>query len=211
LAVATQHEVDTDPIGAVIDAFVSIVIHMSRVVYGPDFRPLRVELTHEGAGCRQKRREFFGCPVEYRASQNALEIPRDVARQALASGNAELAHANERVIRDYLAQIGGGPIARQVRARIIRDLSSGEVRAETVAAELNMSPRTLQRRLRDEGASYTTVLDDTRRELAQRLIEDQTMTLSEIGYLLGFSEVSSFSRSFRRWTDLSPTEYRARC
>ena len=211
LTVATQHDLKAEPIGAVIDAFVSIVIHMSRVIYGPDFRPLRVELTHEGLGCRQKRREFFTSPVNYQAAQNAVEVSRDVARKVLPSANAELAHANEEVIKDYLARIGGGPTAVRVRAQIIRDLSSGVLRAETIASELNMSPRTLQRRLRDEGATYTTVLDDTRRELAQRLIEDQTMTLSEISYLLGFSEVSSFSRSFRRWTDLSPTEYRIRC
>jgi AraC-like DNA-binding protein len=211
LTVATQHDISAEPVGAVIDAFVSIVIHMSRVVYGPDFRPLGVELIHEGSGCRQKRREFFGSPVEYQATQNALTVSKHVVRRALASGNAELAHANERVIKDYLAQIGGGPTAMQVRAQIIRDLSSGAVRAETVAAELNMSSRTLQRRLHDEGASYTTVLDDTRRELARRLIEEQTMTLSEISYLLGFSEVSSFSRSFRRWMGQSPTDYRIRC
>jgi len=211
LTVASQHGVSAEPIGAVIDAFVSIVIHMSRVVYGPDFGPLRVELAHEGSGCRQKRREFFRCPVEYQATQNALTVSRHVASQALASGNAELAHANERVIKDYLDRIVDGPTTMQVRAQFIRDLSSGAIHAEIVAAELNMSTRTLQRRLRDEGASYTMILDDTRRELAQRLTEDKKMTLSEISYLLGFSEVSSFSRSFRRWTGLSPTVYRKSC
>jgi len=79
-----------------------------------------------------------------------------------------------------------------------------------VAELLNLSRRTLQRRLEDEGTSFKAVLDDTRRELANRLIHDRLMTLGEIAYLLGFSETSSFSRACRRWTGVSPSQLRGR-
>lgn len=197
-----------DASASVIDSVVAVVIHMSQEICGRDFSPLRVEMTHQGAGCRQRRREFFRCPLVYGASQNVVEVSADIASQTLPSANAGLAHANEKVIRDYLTQIGGGFAAQQVRVRLINGLSSGCVRAATVAGELNMSPRTLQRKLSDEGTSFSAVLDGTRRELAIRLLGDKTMTFCEISYLLGFSEESSFSRSFRRWTGTSPTEYR---
>jgi AraC-like DNA-binding protein len=210
LSIGSRSGVPQDPSAAVIDAIVAVVIHMSQEICGRGFQPLRVELTHRGAGCRQRRREFFGCPVEYGASQNAVEVSADVASRTLPSANAELAHANERVIRDYLSQVRGGFVAQQVKLRLINELSSGSVRAATVAKELNMSPRTLQRRLSEEETSFSAVVDDTRRELAIRLIGDRTMTLGEISYLLGFSEESSFSRSFRRWTGTSPSDYRKR-
>jgi AraC-like DNA-binding protein len=71
-----------------------------------------------------------------------------------------------------------------------------------------MSLRTLQRRLSDDNTTYKQVLDDTRRELAERFVRDDSLTLNEITYLLGFSEISSFSRSFKRWTGLAPSVYR---
>ena len=99
LIVGARPGLNQQPNGATIDAFVSIVIHMSRVIYGSDFCPLLVELTHPGDGCRQKRREFFGCNVGYQAAENAVEVSKDVARKILPSANAELAHANEKAIK----------------------------------------------------------------------------------------------------------------
>ena len=194
----------------ITDAFVSIVVHMCGAICGPDFRPLRVELVHEGSGCRQKRREVFGAPIQYGARENALYFAKAVARKPLASANAELAHANERVVADYLAEFEKAAIVWQVRTLLIKHMSSGEINMGRVAELLNLSRRTLQRRLEDEGTSFKTILDDTRRELAQRLIRDRAMTLGEISYLLGFSETSSFSRACRRWTGVSPSQLRGR-
>lgn len=210
LSVAPKEDVGRTPSAAVIDAFTAIVIHMSREICGPDFFPLSVELMHPGHGCRQRRREVFGTQIVYEAHQNAVEVSEDLARRRLPSANAELAHANEQVIKDYLAQIPGGLTSERVKHRLIDGLASGGIRAAVVAKELNVSERTLQRRLAKEGTNFSAVLDETRRELAIRLVEDRTMTLGEISYLLGFSEESSLSRSFRRWTGTSPTEYRNR-
>jgi AraC-like DNA-binding protein len=167
-----------------------------------------VSLTHEGAGCRQRRQEFFRAPVHYNAARNAISIDLAVARRPLSSANAELAHANERVIKDYLAQLSGSPTVLRVKARLIDDMPSGPVPAAVIAAELHMSPRSLQRKLREEGTTYKAVLEETRRDLAKRLIEDEELSLSDITYMLGFSEVSSFSRSFKRWTGMAPSVVR---
>lgn len=191
-----------------VDAATSNVVHMCRVIYGADFNPTRIELCHPGEGCRERRREFFRCPIHYDADETAIEIERQVARKPLSTANADLAHANERVISDYLAELGGGGVAARVRARLVDGLPSGDVTEKSVAESLYMSPRTLQRRLSDENTTYKKVLEETRRQLAEKFIQDHSLTLNEITYLLGFSEISSFSRSFKRWTGMAPTVYR---
>jgi len=196
---------------AVIDAALANVVHMCRATYGPDFRPSLVEFVHGGDGCRQKRREFFKAPVVYRGAENALEIAADVVAKPLATANADLAHANERVIADYLAQLGRDSTVARVQAKLIDGLSSGDITAQRVAESLFISQRTLQRQLAREGTSFTAVMEETRRELAERFIRDQSLTLIEITFLLGFSEISSFSRAFKRWTGLAPTEFRSQC
>ncbi len=195
----------------VIDAALANVVHMCRATYGPDFRPSRVEFVHGGDGCRQRRREFFKAPVVYRGRENALEIAADVVAKPLATANAELAHANERVIADYFAQLGPGTTVARVQAKLIDGLPSGNITAERIAESIFVSQRTLQRQLAREGTSFTAVLDQTRRELAERFIRDQSLTLIEITFLLGFSEISSFSRAFKRWTGLAPTEFKSQC
>ncbi len=208
LVFAVQSEYDEEPQAVVLDAVTSNLVHMCRMTYGKDFNPVRVDLSHPGKGCRRRRREFFRAPIRYNAEETALEIDRAVAQKPLSTANADLAHANERVIADYLAELRGAGTVGRVRARLVDDLPSGTVTEKSVAESLNMSLRTLQRRLRDENTTYQAILDDTRRRLARRFIRDRTLTLNEITYMLGFSEISSFSRSFKRWTGVPPSVYR---
>jgi AraC-like DNA-binding protein len=77
-----------------------------------------------------------------------------------------------------------------------------------VARQLTLAPRTLQRRLAAEGVSYQQLVDVVRREAAERLLTDASMSIGEIGYLLGFSEPSAFHRAFKRWHSLAPHDYR---
>jgi AraC-like DNA-binding protein len=84
----------------------------------------------------------------------------------------------------------------------------GEVTLESVASRLAMTPRTLQRRLRDEGTTFRRMLDDYRRELASRYLTNALLTVDEVAYLLGFSESSAFHKAFKRWTSKAPAEFR---
>jgi AraC-like DNA-binding protein len=95
-----------------------------------------------------------------------------------------------------------------VRVRLLDSLSSGEVEETEAARALNMSRRTLQRRLAEEGTSFTEVLDETRRQVALRYVGNSRMPLKEVCYLVGFSEPSNFTRAFRRWTGKAPSDYR---
>ncbi len=197
-----------DPPGVLMDAVLATVVHMCRVSYGQAFKPLRVDFVHDGQGCRGERRSFFAAPVHYSKRENTLLLPKGALRRRLATANTVLARTNDRIIADYLAQLGKGGTVMRVKTKLIDHLPSGAVTEEAIAQSLHMSLRTLQRKLGEEGTTYKRLLEETRRTLAERYIEDASLTLSEITYLLGFSEASSFSRSFKRWTGLTPSLYR---
>ena len=98
--------------------------------------------------------------------------------------------------------------SRKVERAIAELLPSGDISDDKVADALFMSTRTLQRRLSEEGLTYKQLLESVRHTLAGQYIRDEKLSLNEISYLLGFSEQSSFSRAFKRWTGTSPSEAR---
>ena len=199
---------ELDPPGVVMDTVLATVVHMCRVSYGQGFNPVGVEFTHGGQGCQQERKAFFRAPVSYARGENSLLFSKAQVREPLATANAVLARTNDKVIADYLTQLGEKTAVMRVKAKLIDRLPSGAVTEEEIAANLHMSLRTLQRKLGEEQTTYKRVLEETRRELAERYIEDASLTLNEITYLLGFSDASSFSRSFKRWTGVAPSLFR---
>jgi AraC-like DNA-binding protein len=99
-------------------------------------------------------------------------------------------------------------VTERVRALIGEQLSSGEAGADRIARSLHMSRRTLGRKLEHEGTTFKQLLDDTRRRLALRYVGGHDLGLTEIAFLLGFSQAGPFHRAFKRWTGQTPLEYR---
>ncbi|WP_336365946.1 helix-turn-helix transcriptional regulator [Marinobacter sp. C2H3] len=97
----------------------------------------------------------------------------------------------------------------RVRGLIAAQLDRGRVGVEAVAAQLHMSRYTLHKKLRREGVTFARLLEDVRRKQALTYLQDKTKPLVEIAEQLGFSELSAFSRAFKRWMGKSPAEYRA--
>jgi AraC-like DNA-binding protein len=95
-----------------------------------------------------------------------------------------------------------------IRKTIAELMKDGSPDIGRVAKRLALSPRTLQRRLKDIGLEFKALVDDTRRRFAVEYLKDSENTLTEIAFLLGYSEVSAFSRAFKRWTGITPVGYR---
>ena len=108
----------------------------------------------------------------------------------------------------YLANRAREDFVSRTRAAILDRLGDGNVTETAVAKMLHLSPRQLNRKLSEEDTNFRTLLVECRRELAEQYINDSSLSLTEISYLLGFSEASSFSRAYRRWTGKSPTQAR---
>lgn len=207
--VITNVKKDPPPAWAAIDAGLAVLMEMCRASWDESLRPLRVKLERKKPACADRFSEFYGADVEYSAPVNALYFDKSIVEKLLPTGNAELVRANDKIIHDYLAHWDRSQIALQVRKRLIEQLPSGRASEYTVARGLNLSPRTLQRKLREEGTTYKNLLEETRRELANQYIENSRLSINEITYLLGFSEPSNFTRAFKRWHGVSPTAYRA--
>jgi AraC-like DNA-binding protein len=138
-----------------------------------------------------------------------LVFDRESVERRLDGGNPELARHNDAIALQYLSQLERDNIEVRVREVLTQQLANGEPSQEDIAEILNMSARTLQRKLGECGTTYKEILDNTRHALALAYLSAPRHSLSEITYLLGFSAGSCFTRAFRRWTGLSPSDWRA--
>ncbi|TDF77590.1 AraC family transcriptional regulator [Pseudomonas sp. H9] len=152
----------------------------------------------------------FHAPLVFGAEHDALVFERADMEAPLPTANEAMAILHDRFAGEYLARFSESRVTHRARQVLCRVLPQGEPKREMVAQALHLSQRTLQRRLQEEGTSFQTLLDDTRRELAEQYLAQPSMTLLETAYLLGFADPSNFFRAFRRWFDVTPGEYRAR-
>jgi len=193
------------------DAWLATIIRFGRHIYRPDFSPLRVGLRRPKPGNNVKAfTEYFRAPVDFGCETNMLVFSKHDMQVQLPAANAELARQNDQVVLSLLARMDREDIIAQVRASVVDLLPSGECSKEKIAERLNMSERTLQGRLAMKNTSYRDLLNETRKELAEQYISQGLRSFSDVTYLLGFSDISSFSRAFRGWTGLSPSVYRER-
>lgn len=140
----------------------------------------------------------------------SFSLPRDLLSQPLATADAFLLPRFSETMQDLLANMPSDDLVEQVKRRIHLLLGSGEITEDRVATPLNISPRHLRRKLNQEGTSYEQLVDEVRKESAIRMISEGQLSLTSIAYELGFLDPSSFTRAFRRWTDMSPTAFRRR-
>jgi len=209
--VITLHYDFTSPQQPVRTDFgMAMLVAMCRANYGDDFNPVSITLAHPAPDCSDKYDELFRCPVTFCAAENRFTLTLEAANKPLTSSNPLLATLHDQFMVNYLAQLDTTKIQERVRAAIIEKLPDGNINDHKVADALYMNVRTLQRRLQKERTTFKTELNSVRQELADRYIRDSTKGLADISYLLGFSEMSSFSRAFKRWTGETPSRYRER-
>ena len=190
------------------DSAMAMLIAMCRANYGDDFSPASLSLTHPAPDCASKFYELFRCPINFDAADNRFTLTLESADKHLQGSNPLLSTLHDQFMIDYLAQLDNSNIVERVRAAVIQQLPDGHISDGVVAKALYMNVRTLQRRLQKENTTFKTQLNSVRQELADRYIRDSSKSLAEISYLLGFSEMSSFSRAFKRWTGETPSRYR---
>jgi len=178
----------------------AIMTRMCRFNYGNQWNPLRVTVAHPAPPDQSYFYSLFRCPVDFEAEENSLHIDLKQADKRLTGASKQLAQLHDHIVVKYLAHLSRKDIVNRVKAAILDGLGDGAATESSIAQTVNTSIRNLNRKL--------SKLVETRRELAEQYINDSTLTLTEISFLLGFSEVSSFSRAYRRWEGQSPSEAR---
>jgi len=190
-------------------ADLSVVVKMCRFICGEEWNPVQVHISYPEPADISYYFSYFRCPVVFNMASNGLQVDKTMAKKRVTGGNESLATLNDHMVTRYLAHQSREDIISRTRVTILDLLSEGRASEDSVAERLHLSHRQLNRKLKAEGASFRGLLRECRRELAEQYINDSTRSLTEISYLLGFSEPSSFSRAYRRWTGLSPSEARA--
>jgi AraC-like DNA-binding protein len=169
-----------------------------------------VSLSHQPEDVAEMER-VLGCPVRSGASWTGLAIPRESWRLPLRRTDPLLhrvleGHAESLAPRGRATDTAALDVRRVLTAR----MSDGATEVDVVARHLGMSTRTLQRRLAAAGISFQELLDETRREAAERCLTDSSLSIGEVAYLLGYSEPAAFHRAFKRWMGVTPQIFRAR-
>jgi len=169
-----------------------------------------VRFTHARPLNVSEHRRIFAAPVLFSQEQNALILPSETLSMPIAMANPEFLAFHEAFAEHLLRkQTSSSLTASRVQEILEKTILSGrQPESAAAAGDLAMSKRSLQAALAQEGTSYRRLLNETRRELAKHILEDPATPLCDIAFLLGFSEQSAFNHAFKRWTGLSPREFR---
>ena len=208
LVIAVPEDLFPNYVHAAPDAGMAIFLRMCQITVCEPLQPLHTALQRPKPACDEKFARVFGPSVEYKAPENRLCFDNEMVSRTLGTANPELARINDKTVVDYLARFDRARISMQVRSKIIEKLPDGLPKQDHVAETLNVSLRSLQRKLKEEQTSFKDLLEDTRQSLAVQYLREHHRSIGEITYLLGFSEPSNFTSAFKRWTGKTPAEYR---
>lgn len=189
----------------------TLAMLMSRLRYITDgqLSLLRVSLPIPKPGEDPVRERLWNTPLIYNFPSAEILIDADTWNRAATKADPYL-HATLKRMADQLqiSHAGDTTLERALRVRLRAALAQGNADPARLASLLGVSERTLQRRLTDAGRSYTEIVEDFRREESARLLSDRTIPLIEVAGRLGYSEQTSFTRAFRRWTGATPSAWR---
>ena len=182
---------------------------LCREVSRRPFAPTAVYFSHEGPPDLSSHEAYFQCPVCFGSGRDGLEIANGLLFAGNRLGDQGVSEFFDAHLENELAGlVDESRMGQHVIRQLTQELSEGVPTVSALAGQLGMSSRTLQRRLADEGLAYQELVDQTRRELAERLLQRDEFSLAEVAFLTGYAEQSAFTRAFKRWHGLTPTGYR---
>lgn len=191
-----------------IQATMVAITRMCRMLLGESFSATEVLFPFAPTAATVALETNLRAPLRFGSDKAGMLIDRQDMERPLPTANPELSRNSEEIAMKYLSRLNQKQLSQQVRRHVVEALPSGQIREEDIAAKLNLSTRTLQRRLLEEGVSFGDLLQSVRRELAGNYINDSQLSISEIAYLLGFSDQANFTRAFKRWFGVPPTDWR---
>jgi AraC-like DNA-binding protein len=182
------------------------LIRILRRLTNRDFTPRRITFTHtRDPRCLREIHRILRCPVEFAQTTDSWVLSQSVMQLPITSRDNHLlqilqAHAKDLVSERYSATGWRGMVENQ----LVGMLSSGRIKTAAVARQLGLSTRSFTRHLAEEGTSFGEILERVRHRMALRYLEDRAISLQQIAWLLGYSEVGAFNHAFKRWTGTSP-------
>ncbi len=172
-------------------------------------QPERVDFEHPAPADVTLHHEVFQCPVHFNQADNRLYFAKVLLDMPVRTADPRLFQALAPFLQQQRAsRAAASDLLSRLGQHIASTLSSGGASLELVADSIGMGPRTLQRRLAEHQVEFSQLVEEVRRSLALAYVGQAEYSITEIAVLLGYAESSSFSRAFRRWTQLTPQQYR---
>jgi AraC-like DNA-binding protein len=191
-----------------VDKVVALWVSKARHITGTDWNPLEVHLQSTETD-RETYEEFFKAPVHHDSPTNTLRFKSSALDIPTIESDSNLLAFLQPIADSLVSKLETRhQFAHRVQSTLLRLMQRGQYDMDSVATQLAISPRTLQRKLESEGTSFGAILDDSRQRAALEYLSRPEMSISETAFMLGFSEPSTFYRAFRRWTGKTPAQYR---
>jgi AraC-like DNA-binding protein len=193
-----------------VEFWLVTLMRICRQVTETRLAPRHVRIRHAPMRSSQELEAFFGHEVEFEANVDAIVFPAPFASLPIVRRDVYLNKLLRRYAEEVLARGSGSRTSFRaaVEGAIAQLLPHGRAQLAKVARQLGLSSRTLSRKLQDEGVTFAEILTEARAALAKRYLAEGELPVSEIAWLLGYREVSSMTNAFKRWTGLTPTEFR---
>ncbi|TDG13944.1 AraC family transcriptional regulator [Seongchinamella unica] len=190
------------------DYAIGMVSRMCSLALGDFLAPVKVELERPPPEEPERWESMLASRVSFSCERTCMGWYRSDILEPLVTGDPALARANDEQTQAYLDSFLMHSTARDVVDKIVEHLPDGPPSQQQIAEALHVSNRTLQRKLKEEGTSFMDLLQDTRLQMARKYLQHPNRSVVETAYLLGFSEPSTFSRAFKRWTGMAPADFR---
>jgi AraC-like DNA-binding protein len=194
-----------------VEFWTATMMRLIRDFTGLTLNPLRVSFAHPAKQAREMS-SFFGCKVEFGAAVDEVVFAKGAGALPVVNADPYLNRVLLAICEDAYARWSEKPgtVRTRVENEIAALLPHGKARAALIAKRLGLSQRTLARHLAEEGTSFSGMLTEIRRDLANRYLKDETLSISQIAWLLGFQDLGAFSHAFKRWHGTAPRNAAAR-
>jgi AraC-like DNA-binding protein len=188
----------------------SLLLTFYRTSTGRHIKPLEIRFSHRREDGAEEMKRILGCPVSFGCGHFEQILDRSDLAIPIPSSDHKLLALLMKHAEALLSQRGRNrpDLLQRLERRITELLPTGRARAKVLAGEMGMSERTFHRRLRAADVAFTELVDRLRHELATRYVEDRSVRLRDVAYLLGYANQSSFSTAYKRWTGRAPREAR---
>ena len=193
------------------DTIMATLLVLSRELTAKELVLNEARFAHPAPSNQAPYHEVFGAALRFNCLEYALVFAPDVLTLPITTYDPRLADLLTQEVSQRVDDLPvTGTFSLQVRSLLAAELRGGNPMTDNIAAQLRMHPKTLTRRLRDEGTSHRELLDSLRRELAQRYLSAPNLNVTEVAFLLGFSDASAFNKAFKRWFGVAPLAFRHR-
>ncbi len=201
------------PIGRLLPVVVEELFATTLTVFpeltGVPFALKEIQVTYSKPEYSKLYEEFFQCPIQYSAHANRLIFDSAYLDTPLINANPVSAQLCQQLCEQALqSQVWDAELCQSIKLILLRTPERFP-NMDSVAGELEMSPRTLRRRLSEQETTYQTLMDEVRRDLAIGYLSDTQLSMSEVADRIGFTEYGNFRKAFKRWTGHAPSYYRS--